>query len=64
MLKKMKTLYDLEQIGTHTVWFYVKDMDSDTDGDTGYLSLTKENWTDMGSPQLITVTIKPGDRLN
>ena len=28
------------------------------------LVLSKVDWTDMGSPEIITVTIEPGDLLN
>ncbi len=28
------------------------------------VEISKQDWTDMGSPDVITVTIEPGDRLN
>ena len=38
--------------------------DLDEPGVARGVTLSREDWADMGSPEVVTVTINPGDTLN
>lgn len=63
MLKTTKSLdihHDLSEVnGTHI--FQQLDDELKT---TAQLTISNDDWVDMGSPHVLTLTVEPGDRLN
>lgn len=51
------------QLSDRFVYFELQREEGDFDQTDGYY-MTKQCFEDMGSPETITVTVAPGDRLN
>ena len=62
-LARKRTVYDYDRRDTHAnrVWFSI-DEDTENLGRTVLMSL--QDWEDMGSPEHVTVSIRPGDLLD
>lgn len=66
VLSKSRSVLEREpnwrDCGDETVWF--ESVNEDTDLVDRSITFSIKDWVDMGSPETITITIEPGDRLN
>lgn len=46
------------------VWSRFARIDDDTGDNTRELRLTLDDWDGLGQPDVLTVTVEPGDKLN
>jgi len=59
--KQSVLMHKRDTASLHTKWFTEK---LDESGHPRNIMISSTDWADMGSPEVITVTIEPGDMLN
>jgi hypothetical protein len=60
-----KTTSVLTQVESDSTWVsFERERDEPSDLTQREVVIDYETWRDMGTPEAITVTIEPGDRLN
>ena len=62
-LSRTRTIYQLN-LALSTNARAAFDTDDEDDESNRHVSMSVQNWNDMGQPNEITVTVEPGDRLN
>jgi hypothetical protein len=64
LLSKTQVVLTLDETLRGGAWFSQSDPDSPRDSTLFDLCLPERTWTDMGSPQQISVTVEPGNTLS
>lgn len=63
LVSKHVSVLDRIRDGGGQLVFITRDKDDETDLPM-FMSVEKQTWIDMGSPDVVTVTLEPGDKLN